>query len=566
VNGVPDVNGNYGSVNLTNFLRAPSPTALALGFHALPTAPLDALLAGPGGSVAWRAWVSPRHFIMWNGHNSNNGTVFKTVFGEMKVEYSPTKWAGELCKLLPADFRKHFSNEPMETEISLFHCWARLLNTHTTGEGRWVMPVRFGVGNPFDHVFMPPEPTLRLYQKSIIASDPADGVLKNTMAYYGDSGAPLFLGVNGSLVILSHVSSYGNMGTTMYSDYIGGINTAMNELSVTNADPDLATVGSYAVQTVDLSGFIGGVVTPAPAPAPVGVVTPAPSSSPILPPQPPITPPPVLYLREYLQTQQSLICGASLPGSASQRGYVNGNGTGGVNPNLFLKKTVAGYDGFNVDVFLNSPAIPGTCSSRVYISSHHYLLACGYGHNKSLVDTNTTKRIGYDTRLEYDPVLYTGVIAKLLPSDTYRYIPTVLGDSGSYVNTGGPLPAFCRLANTNQSGESWWVQPANAWSGSGGQFLPGNTLLAWQQQFSSGYLGKGGDSGSPIFCGIKGDTVLLGFVCCLGTVGAGEHPGSTNQLIKDKMQELAQYYNDPNWNTYAPLVVNLADNFKRIPY
>ena len=72
------------------------------------------------------------------------------------------------------------------------------------------------------------------------------------MATGGDSGSPVFCGINGELVILSHVTFYGVIGTDDLALLAPQINTAMNDLATYYSDP---AAGTYAVQTVDLSGF-----------------------------------------------------------------------------------------------------------------------------------------------------------------------------------------------------------------------------------------------------------------------------------------------------------------------
>lgn len=66
----------------------------------------------------------------------------------------------------------------------------------------------------------------------------------------GDSGGPVFVPINGDLVLLT---AYWFAGSgTNYADARSAIDTAMNALASAAGDP---AAGTYSVQTVDLSGF-----------------------------------------------------------------------------------------------------------------------------------------------------------------------------------------------------------------------------------------------------------------------------------------------------------------------
>jgi hypothetical protein len=225
INGAP----SYGAVNSSNFVRAQAQS----GFDALPLDALDVLLAGPGGNVDWKAWISAHHFLTWRGHGSVDGATWKSISGEIVVEYSADAWAGTLCKLLPANWRTYMPavQDNLGTEIN---CWARMYNTYDDTEHRWVMPVRVAYNNPY------PTGDSRLpYQKTWPDHNPQ-------MANGGDSGSPVFCGINGNLIILGHTAWLGNICSHFYADYITQINAAMAALNAS---------GSYSVGTVDLSGF-----------------------------------------------------------------------------------------------------------------------------------------------------------------------------------------------------------------------------------------------------------------------------------------------------------------------
>lgn len=87
------------------------------------------------------------------------------------------------------------------------------------------------------------------------ATDPLSVYQRSSDGYMykgGDSGTPMFCGINGHLIALSHVFYGSSGGYYHYADDIALINSTMNDLSTANGD---ANAGTYAVQTVDLSGF-----------------------------------------------------------------------------------------------------------------------------------------------------------------------------------------------------------------------------------------------------------------------------------------------------------------------
>lgn len=224
----------YGPVNTNNFLRNQSKP----GFDALPLDALDQLLAGPGGSCEWRAWISPHHYLTWRGHGAQSGATWRALHGELIVEYSASAWTGTLCRLLPANWRTYMPDTTRVLNWTEINLWVRLYNTYQgdaydpSAERRWVMPARLHLHNPYS------AGDERLpYQK-------LDGAVP--MSNGGDSGSPVFCGVNGTLVIFSHTQTQGAVGGLIYADLVSEINSAMAELNAS---------GSYTVQTVDLSGF-----------------------------------------------------------------------------------------------------------------------------------------------------------------------------------------------------------------------------------------------------------------------------------------------------------------------
>lgn len=228
--------GNYGAVNTGNFVRAQAQA----GFTALPLDALDELLAGNAGSAQWRAWISPHHYLSWFGHGSSSVVGSRvSLNGEICVAWSATPWAGTLCKLLSADYKTKLPDSLVYTE-SAIAVWARLYNTYISGDKRWVMPAELGQHGAFNTT-----DSRWPYQK--VTTSGADS---NYMVTGGDSGSPVFVGINGNLVAVGHTAYRGQLGTEMYADWRTEIDAAMNSLATANGD---ATV--YAAETIDLSGF-----------------------------------------------------------------------------------------------------------------------------------------------------------------------------------------------------------------------------------------------------------------------------------------------------------------------
>lgn len=234
LNTVVAMNGSYGGPNTANFLRAQGKT----GFAGFSLDLLDQVLdSGHNGNGAgWRAWISPHHFLTWRGHSASNGATWQAIQGEIIVEYSATPWTGALAKLLPSTYSSKMEILSQNwAEIGTgVSCWARLFNTYdnksdATAERRWVMPVEMHRVNFLD--------SRRDYQMFA-----ANGTMLNG----GDSGSPIFCGIGGDLVMISHAQTQYNIGSLFYADYAEEINAAM---AVLNGS------GTYTIQTVDLSGF-----------------------------------------------------------------------------------------------------------------------------------------------------------------------------------------------------------------------------------------------------------------------------------------------------------------------
>lgn len=234
--------GSFGGANTNNFLRAQGKS----GFDGFNLPLLDEVLDSgfSGNGAGWRAWISPHHFLTWIGHGATSASGRVAIQEEIVVMYSATPWGGALAKLLPSNYRSYMDVIAAKNWLNIgtgIGCWARLYNTYdgkgdASAERRWVQPGMLHTGTKIPS------------SRAAFQVRAEDGTLVNG----GDSGSPVFVGIHGDLVMLSHCQSQYNLGSIFYADYITEINVAMNTLAAAASDP---LAGSYAVQTVDLSGF-----------------------------------------------------------------------------------------------------------------------------------------------------------------------------------------------------------------------------------------------------------------------------------------------------------------------
>jgi hypothetical protein len=201
------------------------------GFTALP---LDALQQ----AIRYgRFYITPHHYIQAAGHNTASTDTYKFINFNSQMVYQASEWTGSLCKILPDNFRTQTPNTvtggSFGTSIPV---WARLRNTYGESTSFWTMPVNFDTGNPF-----PVGDSRRAYQRYLASPE--------TMATGGDSNSPVFCGVNGELIFLSHVAYYsmvGNLGVFTEAQ----INANIAALSAYYGYGTPHTVG-----VADLSGF-----------------------------------------------------------------------------------------------------------------------------------------------------------------------------------------------------------------------------------------------------------------------------------------------------------------------
>jgi hypothetical protein len=220
------------------------------------------------GSASTQAWISPHHWISGIGAAHGVGSVYgQTVLvgGDCVIGYSAAPYVGTLTKFLPPTWRSYLPRHSEAYPISGVPCWARLTNTYN-GSNYWIEPVvarsevvSSGMGSAVAQITYPREALSTAFCKTY------NGVICTG----GDSGSPVFCGINGTPVLLGRVYGYGG-AIDWYGDILDAattiwinpwpiavqdlrqndITSAMNKLASLNGD---ATV--YALQYVDLTGF-----------------------------------------------------------------------------------------------------------------------------------------------------------------------------------------------------------------------------------------------------------------------------------------------------------------------
>lgn len=267
-------------------------------------------------------------------------------------------------------------------------------------------------------------------------------------------------------------------------------------------------------------------------------------------------------LYSYLLSQQLAALSGETPGALTQRAFTNpndddpatGNTYGAINSNLFLKRAKAGYTPFDVDALLTAP---GTCAKRAWISPNHYLGGCSSDHG--VTETATSRFITESAMMFYSATVYTGTLCKLLPW-WYGYL---IGTQKYNDSASNRMPAFALMFNTYEgagiTAETEWIMPVDFITGVGAaQYEPADSRFSWQKQYNASYqMATAEDSGSPIFCGVNGEPVILSFVEAGLTMGAADL-AIQHSLIRAKMRELSAANGGPNPTTVAPLVADLS--------
>lgn len=213
-------------------------------------------------------------------------------------------------------------------------------------------------------------------------------------------------------------------------------------------------------------------------------------------------------LRAYLRDQHVAALASVLPGSAAQRAHATPSSAGfttsgsSVNTANFLRaQTQPGFDPFQLDLLGEIlVGVAGSAQWRAWITPNHYLTWSGHG---SASITGQRVSIKGEIVVEYSATPWTGPLCKLLPSTYATKLPTSLKQYGWPGQAGSLSSAFhvwARLYNTYDVGaDHRWVMPAE-WHF--GVFQQSSPLRAYQK-LSNGTIANGGDSGSPVFVGIR---------------------------------------------------------------
>lgn len=187
-----------------------------------------------------------------------------------------------------------------------------------------------------------------------------------------------------------------------------------------------------------------------------------------------------------------------------------------VNPTNFLRVAKGAYVPPATDI-LDQVMVGGT-GYKFWITPHHYL---GWrGHKVS--DTATSKQIEGEVVVTYSATRWNGTLCKLLPADYRKWLP-----NQGYNTKGNNLwPCFANLIHTYNDpaaeGFTRFTQPGD-WgvvNKLGNSVASAAPLDAYQYRNASGQIVTGGDSGSSVFCVIKGQLVPLGHVAYAGQFGS----------------------------------------------
>jgi hypothetical protein len=226
--------------------------------------PFDAtIVANNNTNQQAQAWISPHHWISgigaYHGQNPVSGTTC-FVGRDVVIGYSATPYAGTLASFLPVTWAKYLPPHTTNYPLSGMPCFCKLSNTYN-GSGNWIEPVSAtGLGfNTFSGLVNPPVDAL---EAPFCKTDPTYKVIGTS----GDSGSPVFCGINGTPVLLGRIFGYGGAidwygdmltapttkmsNNTTSNTFQNDITSAMNTLATLNSD---ATI--YALQYVSLAGF-----------------------------------------------------------------------------------------------------------------------------------------------------------------------------------------------------------------------------------------------------------------------------------------------------------------------
>lgn len=232
-------------------------------------------------------------------------------------------------------------------------------------------------------------------------------------------------------------------------------------------------------------------------------------------------------LRKYLYDQQIAALAGVTSGTTAQAHMA-----GGVyNPNLFIRRTgVAGFTALPADL-LEYVIMYGI----FYITPHHYVIAAGHDMSAASAANDWSEPVGWNSRLYYDSSTWTGTLCKIMPDNWVSKLPSPVNLTTAA--HGFSIPVWARMYNTYGESTNYWVMPINYTLGN--PFPVGDSRRAYQRfQASPETMATGGDSNSPVFCGINGDLVLLPHVAFYSYVGAGTSVYASSMLTPSILNPL----------------------------
>jgi hypothetical protein len=193
-------------------------------------------------------WITPKHRIFtyhtnpyWGDGSSvvqSGNSYGKKIFADTGIVYEKFANISSICKLLPSNWRSYLPT--LANNLLDIPAWAhrQWVGAAASGEKYWMQAATLKSSS----ALVPADVSAATF------AHPTNG----NMGVGGDSGTPVFVGINGQAVLIGHMSWSGGGLDREYGDKIADINAALVETATAGGDADPS---SYAVQTVDLSGF-----------------------------------------------------------------------------------------------------------------------------------------------------------------------------------------------------------------------------------------------------------------------------------------------------------------------
>lgn len=221
-------------------------------------------------------------------------------------------------------------------------------------------------------------------------------------------------------------------------------------------------------------------------------------------------------LRKYLYDQQiAALAGVTSGGTAQARldGAV-------YNLNNFLRRTgVAGFTALPADL-LEYVIMYG----RFFLTPHHYVEHAGHDMSEASAANGWSEPLSLNSRIVYQAATWTGTLAKVLPDSWMTKLP-----GPQITSLGSAIPVWARMYNTYGESSNYWVMPVHL--SKGNPFPTGDSRRTYQRfQASPEEMATGGDSNSPVFCGINGDIIFFPHVGISTIVGGSSDSYGTEML------------------------------------